>query len=276
MDLNLVPGRIYRRRDIHKEFGGQTQGGISTPRDTPVILLFTGHQGQPYGYQDGWEGDVFLYTGEGQVGDMQFARGNKAIRDHVESGKDLLLFEYVALGRVRFIGDMVCVGYRIERGSDKTGRTRSNIVFELLPLREIASEPDGQADANHELADLKNLREVARGHSAASRSGQERRRHIFERSKAIKTYVLARAKGKCESCGENAPFITDSGQHYLEVHHIRRLSDGGPDDPESTIALCPNCHRCAHYSVDREQFNRELQAKVLEIEAQMKHLFEKA
>jgi hypothetical protein len=25
------PGQVYRRRELHKEFGGQGQGGISTP-----------------------------------------------------------------------------------------------------------------------------------------------------------------------------------------------------------------------------------------------------
>ena len=59
-------GQTYnRRRDIHGRFGGQYQGGISTPSDEPLIFLFAGESGQQYGYRDGWSEDgVFLYTGE--------------------------------------------------------------------------------------------------------------------------------------------------------------------------------------------------------------------
>ncbi len=36
-------GRVYNRRlEIHEPYGGQRQGGISTPRDWPFIFLFTG------------------------------------------------------------------------------------------------------------------------------------------------------------------------------------------------------------------------------------------
>jgi 5-methylcytosine-specific restriction enzyme A len=87
-------GRIYRRRDLHERFGGQRQGGISTPKYHPLIFLFTGESGEQYGYHDGWELDgTFRYVGEGQVGDMRFVAGNKAIRNHAETGKDLHLFE---------------------------------------------------------------------------------------------------------------------------------------------------------------------------------------
>ena len=34
-------GRIYNRRDdLHSPYGGQQQGGISTPTDQPFIMLF--------------------------------------------------------------------------------------------------------------------------------------------------------------------------------------------------------------------------------------------
>jgi len=88
----FVPGRTYRRRDLHKRLGGQRQGGISTPKSRNIILLFTGESGKQHGYDDDWTDDgIFLYTGEGQHGDMRFVAGNKAIRDHSITGKDLHL-----------------------------------------------------------------------------------------------------------------------------------------------------------------------------------------
>jgi hypothetical protein len=29
-------GKVYRRRDLHNEFGGQQQGGIVTSKSTPI------------------------------------------------------------------------------------------------------------------------------------------------------------------------------------------------------------------------------------------------
>src|SRR5262249_54080794 len=105
------PGGIYNRvHHIHDVYGGQRQGGISTPKSVPLIFLFTGETGDQYGYRDGPRDDgTFLYTGEGQLGDMEFVRGNLAIRDHTSDGRDLLLFEKVKQpGNYRFIGLFAC------------------------------------------------------------------------------------------------------------------------------------------------------------------------
>ena len=45
-----------------------------------------------------------------------------------------------------------------------------------------------------------------------------------------------------------APFNRDSNDtEYLEVHHKLPLAENGDDTVENAIALCPNCHRHAHY-----------------------------
>lgn len=50
-----------------------------------------------------------------------------------------------------------------------------------------------------------------------------------------------RADRKCEWCGESvdAP----------DVHHITPRNEGGPNEPENLIVLCPNCHRKADRGV---------------------------
>jgi HNH endonuclease len=85
-------------------------------------------------------------------------------------------------------------------------------------------------------------------------------------SEAVRRYVLARAKGKCEACGDSSPFITADRQPYLEAHHLTRLADGGPDHPAHVIAVCANCHRKAHFSIDRASFNTGLKKKVSRLE----------
>ena len=68
----FVVGATYgRRKDIHAKFGGQQQGGISTPVGEPFVFLFTGEGGHAFGYRDEFRDDgTFWYTGEGQVGDV--------------------------------------------------------------------------------------------------------------------------------------------------------------------------------------------------------------
>jgi 5-methylcytosine-specific restriction enzyme A len=56
------------------------------------------------------------------------------------------------------------------------------------------------------------------------------------RSEAIRLYVLRRADGLCEGCGQQAPFLTGKGAPYLEAHHTARLADEGPDHPKKAIA----------------------------------------
>ena len=53
----FVQGKLYRRRDLHHQHGGQSQGGISTPANQNFIFIFTGEQGEQYGYSDSWTDD---------------------------------------------------------------------------------------------------------------------------------------------------------------------------------------------------------------------------
>lgn len=72
---------------------------------------------------------------------------------------------------------------------------------------------------------------------------------VYKRSPYVVAEVLKRANGKCQSCKRDAPFLKEDGSPFLEVHHIEWLSNGGEDSVENAIALCPNCHRQAHYGV---------------------------
>ena len=75
----------------------------------------------------------------------------------------------------------------------------------------------------------------------------------FRRNSAVIVAVLKRANGRCELCGSDAPFnkVSD-GSPYLEVHHWITLSEGGEDTIENAGALCPNCHKQAHFGQYQE------------------------
>lgn len=75
----------------------------------------------------------------------------------------------------------------------------------------------------------------------------------FRRNSDVIAVVLKRANGKCELCGYDAPFYkVSNGSPYLEVHHWKTLSEGGEDTVENAGALCPNCHKQAHFGQERE------------------------
>ena len=268
-------GKIYNRRsDIHSKYGGQERGGISTPAKFPYIFIFTGNNGEQYGYTDGYNKEgVFNYTGEGQEGDMKMTKGNLAIRDHQKNRKSIYLFEKVETG-YNFVGLCNYIDDRIEKLNDRNGELRDAIVFRLdvKNIEEITSSINS-VEAPKAVyitkpskgKSLQQLREIALSSTPTHASTQEKIQSIQNRSTAIKLYTQKRANGICEGCNEIAPFETKSGP-YLEVHHLTRLADGGADLPQNVIALCPTCHRKAHYSLDCLEFNNQLINKVATIE----------
>lgn len=268
----FIKGKSYIRREIHHQYGGQQQTGISTPADYPVILLFTGEQSEDFGYHDGWTRQgVFLYTGEGQRGDMDFSRGNRAIRDHIEDGKDLHLFEYIDSGVVRYVDKMICVGYEFRAARDIDNKLRKVIVFELQSLKAFELDEFDRDVLGPQFEDLSlgELRRLAVAAPKSPRPPQESSNLANYRNAAVRAYVLRRADGCCEACGTPAPFETGLGRPYLEAHYIRRISDGGPDYPDWVIGLCPNCHRRAHYGAGKGAFNQVLRDLVLEKEGEL-------
>lgn len=63
-----------------------------------------------------------------------------------------------------------------------------------------------------------------------------------------------RANQSCEWCGDQLD--------HPEIHHIEPRSEGGPNEPDNLIVLCPNCHRKA----DRGGLTKtKLKAKVRRI-----------
>ena len=270
----FVKGKSYVRREVHERYGGQQQGGISTPADYPVIFLFTGEQGEQYGYRDGWtKKGVFHFSGIGLYGDMAFTRGNKAVRDHIQDGKDLYLFEYIDRGIVRFVDQMVCIGYELRASQDVENKLRRAIVFKLVSLR--AFSPDINEDdaviTAYESIPLETLRQQALDQSTSPGLPISRKHPVDYPGAALRAYVLRRADGTCESCGEKASFYTRSGRPYLEVHYLRRPSDVGAELPSWAAALCPNCHRRAHAASDQSLFNESIIEKITRKESQQEN-----
>ncbi len=73
---------------------------------------------------------------------------------------------------------------------------------------------------------------------------------VYQRDPTIAAYVKRRANGRCQLCGQIAPFNDVYGDPYLECHHIDWISVGGIDAADNCVALCPNCHRKMHIVSD--------------------------
>ncbi|MBR7613232.1 HNH endonuclease [Citrobacter braakii] len=81
---------------------------------------------------------------------------------------------------------------------------------------------------------------------------------IYARSPEVKAWILQESKGICSLCLKTAPFRMPNGEPFLEVHHIIPLSEGGKDTPDNCAALCPNCHRAVHYSIEASSLQAKL------------------
>lgn len=115
-------------------------------------------------------------------------------------------------------------------------------------------------------ANIEEMRQLA--YLSARRFGKKMNWSATYRARSLRihAYVLRRARGHCEGCKTRAPFLKPGRTPYLEPHHTARLADDGPDHPATIIALCPNCHRRAHYGEDAKIFNRSLIDRLAKIE----------
>ena len=85
---------------------------------------------------------------------------------------------------------------------------------------------------------------------------------LISRDPDVKAWLLINAKGVCENCNSDAPFIASTGIPYLEVHHVKRLADSGPDTIWNAVAVCPNCHKALHYAETRESIVESLYKRI--------------
>ena len=132
------PGKTYHRgRDLHDRFGGNRQSGISACASHPYVFLLSSPRGEEFGYRDGWVGPTeYSYTSEGQSGDMEMTRGNRAILEHEAAGRELHLFEKVGSGHYEYVGQFRYMSHQFRQGPDVDGQNRSQLIFRLASLTE--------------------------------------------------------------------------------------------------------------------------------------------
>lgn len=156
---HLQPGDTIRRVELHDRYGGSRQGGICKSARTDNVLVFTdpktGHQ---HGYFDEWAEDgSFHYTGDGQEGPQTFETlGNRSIRDHVQLGLKLRLFEG-SRGIVRYVGEFAvdpASPYSYAQAPETGGGPLRRVIrFHLVPVGSTEQPPSVPIGCGYRPAD---------------------------------------------------------------------------------------------------------------------------
>lgn len=130
--MKLEIGQSYLKPDIHNAYGGNPRAGIC-PTAAGVVLIFSDPpSGTRFGYDQNDEvvEGIYRYTGEGQSGDQQLVRGNKALL----SDKKLLLFARQDLKSWIFVGEVALDAepFEIATALDRNEKLRKVLVFRFI------------------------------------------------------------------------------------------------------------------------------------------------
>ncbi len=270
-------GRDYGRESLLAFAGSrQTQVGIIWGDAEPGCIICTsgGKKKKEKGYADERLSDGrWHYYGQGSQGDHDETR--PANRLMIDGERSVLLFiareptaEEVRAQhgsqskRYRYEGSFLVSAW--DRVTPTAGIRAGDALlrFTLVPSEGVAPESPAVIETYSSQPSVADMRAILREYGGRPRQGEAQGREYYMRSALVRAYALLVANGVCGLCGMPAPFALVNGSPYLEVHHLHRLADGGPDLPENVAALCPNCHRAVHHSVERATLTETLVAFV--------------
>lgn len=278
MNQSFIIGQQYPRSELLMFVGSrQKQSGIIWgPKGAGVVICTSGgRSGKKAGYEDCRNSDgTWNYFGQGENGDqLPTVFANKLL---IEGKHSVLLFkaEEPNAARVRATGNWkkayeyigeYCVGSWDLIIPEEGRRSRERLIkFVLVPIDNSMTWPSGgiHFPAQGEKNSLQHLKVQLQSLGTIPRKGIYSSYDYYLRNNLLKCYAKQRAFGVCEYCGKDGPFLTDENERYLEVHHILRLADDGPDAPENVACLCPNCHRHAHYGKNKAEVQQTLLASI--------------
>lgn len=281
--IPFEPGCIYVRTKLLGFVGSrQLRSGIIWGQAEPGVVICTsgGRHAAEAGYEDKPKEDgTWDYFGQGSTGDHDPHK--YANRMLVEAQRSILFFRTkessTAAARIagsqrksyRFIGEFCVGGWEFRVPTEGPRKGNRLICFNLMPASAAGSLETDAARAVEATPGPRTLhglraRVMADGKLPAGTS--LRLTEYRARSSRLRDYARLRADGKCEHCNNPAPFLLANGDPFLEVHHIFRLADDGPDEPENVAGLCPNCHRMAHHGPNKTRMRDELYRRMKEIE----------
>jgi 5-methylcytosine-specific restriction enzyme A len=241
---SFIVGAEYTRHDLAAAWrlrGFQALGrGAFTPRNQPYIVLMLTHEKQASAtqYQDTLEDGILLMEGEG---------GHRTDRRFVEAeakGDQIHLF-YRSRHHMPFTyeGEVFLTTHTIH--TDKP----SKFTFVVGRERAAAAADILTEEKTHGIADP----DLVPDTEGEKKVGQ----HVYyERRPEHRATALAHHGRLCACCGFDfdAVYGADLARGYIEVHHVRSITEqsGKPFDPHADLVpLCSNCHSMVHRPGDR-------------------------
>jgi len=220
----------YTRKWLNDTYGGSRVSGICPIKEKNMIFLFYNENENTFWDNEG----KFRYLGEGLKGDMEFTRGNKAIRNHEMNGDHIYLFKKSAYNsnKYTFTGEVVYLNHEFISTSDIRGKQRLSIIFIFANVEKTFNTIiDNKSD------------------KFSSTSVSKKRASTILK-------VMLRADGKCEYCGKNVGKEKGNLGKNLFTYYLDKHLDGYVSS-ERTIALCKGCFDNVEKSENRERLIEE-------------------
>tara|TARA_Y100001970_G_C14107613_1_gene789054 strand:- start:30 stop:1250 length:1221 start_codon:yes stop_codon:yes gene_type:complete len=254
-------GKTYKRSELHDNYGGDRQKGITNCVDYPIIFLFSNPSKKQDLYIDKKNDKLFYYSGEGVNGDMTMTKGNKSVWNHEENNKKLHLFESTKKtksdGFWKYIGEMKLVDLEMYKSKDKKGFTRESFQFVLE--ENFNSEKNQKYKSFNKKSEIQNIYKSIKNTNNFSKSKEGRvliKKHKY-RERNGQLPILKKQKYfeefghlSCEVCQFNfSEKYGERGDGYIECHHNIPLSELKEDSftkLSDLTLLCSNCHRMIH------------------------------
>lgn len=235
---SLVIGNEYDRPELARLWGYETfhalGRGVVTPRGQDIIVLFITLNQQPAlpQYENRFDGELLWIDGEeGHRADSRLAESRNS--DHVYlfyREKDHTPFRYS--GEVWLVEAFLTVGAQPSRFVFTTRSYLPEEADRTLAAMQVQDDDEP---------------------SAFDTEGQRKLRlHIvYERSRKNRSRAIKIHGCRCQVCDFDfdATYGPDLASSYIEIHHLRSITEiaGGCIDPALDLApLCANCHRMAH------------------------------
>ena len=265
------------RIEIWSFFGGQWVQGVTKFENENIVNVFFDEDG-PYLDEIDHETGYVEYRGKGLKGEQKLTEGNLLLEE-ARLTKSAVRFWYKPSKGKWTFKNWVMVNDRdnIEE-KDVDGNLANRYLWYLIPVisenrmywsEEIRNSPIREISAD-ELVLIKNSKDLLADYERISRelelnptslnSGTKIRSPQPKRRKRAKDIVIARANGSCENdrCNGMPPDVKKDGTPLFQVDHIIQLSEGGPDQPDNMIALCPNCHTAKTLGKNRNDMTSRL------------------
>jgi len=189
--------------------------------------------------------------------------GQKAHFEHVTRNSNCS--ESIAFGNHAEYGENVHVYIEPIQNALNDSYIHKVLLDSVLRSEIIFREADGNTELHEVARNIDTNGIIPTGQEKPT--GISRTTKVYKRDAAVVSFVLDRADGHCELCEKVAPFSNNSGDPYLEVHHVINLSNDGADTVYNTVAVCPNCHKELHHGINSPELTESLYDKVPQLRA---------